>query len=147
LYGQSRPPRQWRKPSIDSPLDFSGWFGTAAEENETTLQQLQGAASRAAQTMGPARGPVYGTLVHSAFKTEVDALGGSLRTEVSVLNGNIVRYGTPGSVRLDAVEIGSNGQIQAVYDLKTGSAALTPSRTQQIQQAGKAPVPVYEVRP
>lgn len=90
---------------------------------------------------------MYGTLVHSALKTEVDALGGSLRSEVSVLDGHIVRYGTPGSVRLDAVELGPNGQIQAVYDLKTGCAALTPSRIQQIQQAVRAPVPIYEVRP
>jgi hypothetical protein len=74
----------------------------------------------------------------------------NIRTEVSYLNGKEVDYGTPGSVRLDVVEYNANGNITGVYDLKTGSATLTPARIEQIQSnlpgAGGG-VPVTEVRP
>ncbi len=54
----------------------------------------------------------------------------------------------PGSVRLDVVE-GPLDAPTAIYDLKTGSAALTPARIQQIQShiPGGSSVPVYTVRP
>ena len=77
--------------------------------------------------VGPGKGPVYGTRVHSAFEGEVAALGRSdVFTEVSYLNGQVVPRGTPGSVWLDAV-VGSPGAPTAIYDLKTGSAVLTPA--------------------
>jgi hypothetical protein len=120
-----------------------------AAESETTLQQLQGAANRAATNVGPGSGPVYGTTVHTAFQGEVDAFGNAnLATEQSYLNGNLVPRGTPGSVRLDVVE-GPLNNPTAIYDLKTGSATLTPARIQQIQShlPGGSSVPVTEVRP
>jgi hypothetical protein len=92
---------------------------------------LQGAANRAATTVGSGSGPVYGTLVHSEFAAEVEALEGDFSTEVSYLDGNEVPYGTQGSVRLDVVE-GPTDAPTAVYDLKTGSAVLTPSRIAEI---------------
>jgi hypothetical protein len=54
----------------------------------------------------------------------------------------------PCSVRLDVV----NGPLNApvsIFDLKTGSATLTPARIQQIQShiPGGANVPVFPVRP
>lgn len=110
---------------------------------------LTAAAQRAAQSVGPGRGPVYGTRVHSAFEREVNALGkNDVHTEISYLNGQVVPYGTKGSVRLDVV----NGPVNAptaVFDLKTGSAALTPARIQQIQShlPGGSAVPVTEIRP
>jgi hypothetical protein len=110
---------------------------------------LAAAAQRAAQTVGPGSGSVYGTKVHSAFENEVNALGKeNVHTEVSYLNGQVVPYGTKGSVRLDVV----NGPVNApvsVFDLKTGSASLTPARIQQIQSniPGGSSVPVSEVRP
>ena len=119
-----------------------------AAEAGTTLDQLSAAANRAAQSVGSGSGPVYGTQVHTAFQAEVEALGQSgLRTEVSYLNGAEVPYGTPGSFRIDVGQYGANGQIQSVFDLKTGSATLTPARIQQIQQAVGSPVPVTKVRP
>jgi len=125
----------------------SGGLGSAAEGG-TTLDQLSAAANRAAQSVGSGSGPVYGTQVHTAFQAEVEALGQSgLRTEVSYLNGAEVPYGTAGSVRIDVGQYGANGQIQSVFDLKTGSATLTPARIQQIQQAVGSPVPVTIVRP
>jgi len=76
------------------------------------------------------------------------ALGNpNLATEVSYLNGRVVPRGTAGSVRLDVVE-GPLTAPTAIFDLKTGSATLTPARVQQIQQhiPGGATVPVLEIR-
>jgi hypothetical protein len=118
----------------------------------STAEQLQAAANRAAQNVGPGSGPVYGTTVHTAFRAEVKALGNSkLAAEQSYLNGVNVKYGTPGSVRLDVVE-GPVNNPTAVFDLKTGGAQLTPARIQQIQaNLPKLPnggnVPVKEIRP
>jgi hypothetical protein len=51
-------------------------------------------------------------------------------------------------VRVDAV-FGEIDAPRAVFDLKTGSAQLTPARIQQIQQhlPGGQSVPVIEVKP
>jgi len=121
---------------------------TAAQSG--TRDVLSGLASKAQSTMGEGTGPVYGTKVHSAFASEINALGRSdLSTEVSYLNGEVVPYATRGSVRLDVVE-GNPLSPTAVYDLKTGSAALTPARIAQIQAnlpAGYQNIPVLEIRP
>ncbi len=115
-----------------------------------TADDLAGAASRASSTVGPGRGPVYGTNVHTAFADEVAALGRSdLFTEVSYLNGQVVPYGTRGAVRLDVV-VGSPSAPTAIWDLKTGSAALTQARIAQIQShlpPAFQNIPVLEVRP
>ncbi len=129
-------------------LEDGAQGAAAAAEGGTTLDELSAAANRAAQDFGTGRGPVYGTRVHAAFRAEVEALGRSgLRTEVSYLNGAEVPYGTPGSIRIDVGQYSTSGQIEAVFDLKTGSATLTPARIQQIQQAVGSQVPVTMVRP
>ena len=114
----------------------------------TTLEVLQGAATRAAQSVGEGGGPVYGTAVHSAFKAEVEALGNAnLRTEVSYLNGEVVRYGTPGSVRLDVVEYAADGRtILGVYDLKTGSAMLTRHASNKFCRSSRRAFPELSLR-
>jgi len=117
---------------------------------EAVVDDLAAAANRASATMCPGKGPVYGTRVHSEFADEIASLGRSdVFSEVSYLNGEVVPYGTRGSVRLDAV-VGSPGAPSAIYDLKTGSAALTPARIAQIRAnlpAGFQDVPVLELRP
>ncbi len=120
----------------------------AAKSGATLADDLAAAATRARNTVGPGSGGAYGTRVHSAFAGEVNALNQGLSTEISYLNGVRVNYGTPGSVRLDVV----NGPLNApvsIFDLKTGSATLTPARIQQIQShiPGGANVPVFQVRP
>jgi hypothetical protein len=70
----------------------------------------------------------------------------NLNTEVSYSGGQVVSRGTPGSVRVDVVR-GNPSNPGAAFDLKTGTAKLTPGRTQQIQQAMPRPVPVKEIRP
>ncbi|WP_428268581.1 hypothetical protein [Haliangium sp.] len=115
----------------------------------STIDLLTAAAARARRAVGPGRGPVHGTRVHTAFKAEVDALGkSSLRTEVSYLNGIPVGYGKKGAVRLDVVE-GPLKAPTAVFDLKTGSAKLTSARIREIRRhlpEESSNIPVVEIR-
>jgi hypothetical protein len=127
----------------------AGGSGGAAATSETTSEILQGAANRAAATVGEGSGAAYGTAVHSEFTSEIEALGNpNLSSEVSYLKGEVVAYGTKGSIRADAVE-GPLNSPNTVYDLKTGNASLTPARTQQIQSnlPGGSNVPVKEIKP
>jgi RHS repeat-associated protein len=113
---------------------------------ESTLTRL---ATQAVDNIGPGSGPAYGTAVHSEFADLVDGLGNSnLSTEVSYKGGQVVDYGTPGSIRADVVE-GPVDAPTAIYDLKTGNATLTPTRTTQIQNElpGGSNVPVKEIKP
>jgi hypothetical protein len=79
----------------------------------------------------------------------VRALGRSdLHTEVNYLNGRPVSGNTRGSVRLDVVE-GPLDNPAAIYDLKTGSAQLTPERIQQIRShlpIKAQNIPILEIR-
>jgi RHS repeat-associated protein len=123
----------------------------AAGSEAATEDVLTGLADEAVDAVGPGQGPAYGTRVHAEFASRVDALGpnSGLATEVSYLNGQVVPYGTKGSVRLDVVA-GETGRPVAVYDLKTGAAELTPARIQQIRQnlpQGCQNVPIQEIRP
>jgi hypothetical protein len=114
---------------------------------EETTADLTAAAGRAAETVGEGSGAVYGTKVHTAFKAEVDAMGnGTLEAEQSFRPGEgVVRYGARGSVRADVVQRDAQGNVAAVYDLKTGRAMLTPARVQQIREAIGVVVRVIQI--
>ena len=61
--------------------------------------------------------------MHTAFRSEGQALASpSRRTEVSLMNGVEVPYGTAGSVRLGVVQFEARGKAISVFDLMTGSA-------------------------
>ncbi len=113
----------------------------------TTTMVLTELAGAAAASVGAGSGSVYGTYVHTAFGKLVSRVQG-LHSEVSYLNGQLVRNGLKGSIRIDVVE-GAKTAPKALYDLKTGGATLTPARIQQIQQhvPGGSRVPVIEIRP
>jgi len=90
---------------------------------EGTLTRL---AATAVEEIGAGKGPTYGTAVHTGFANLIRGLKNSnLTAEVSYLNGNVVKRGTPGSIRVDAI-LGPVEAPTAVFDLKTGSAQLTP---------------------
>ncbi len=77
----------------------------------------------------------FGTAAHSEFKSLVDAKGlKNVATEKSFLNGRPVPYGTPGSSRADAVLMGKGGNVRQVFDLKTGSAVLSPNQAAKYLQ-------------
>ena len=82
-------------------------------------------------SMSPQR---YGQLVHQAFATAVIAEGlpgiGPNDVETTFPDGP---YGTPGSIRTDVVLRDDDGNIIAIYDVKTGEADLTPARANQLR--------------
>lgn len=87
--------------------------------------------------------------MHTAFEAELRALGNPMIfTEISYLGGQVVRRGTPGSVRVDAVSGTSVFTPQAAFDLKTGGAILSSRRGSLIQ--GNLPfpnIPIMVIRP
>ena len=120
--------------AVSSNVYLCPFDPTSEGAGRTTQQQLKGFADDInANTTG--KGPVVGTNKHTQFKSQVDSLGNpNLATERTFLNGVEVNYGTKGGVRVDVIERLPNGTIN-VYDLKTGSATLTPSRITQIQNS------------
>jgi RHS repeat-associated protein len=118
---------------------------TVVNESITVEEKMQAAATKAAETVGEGSGAVHGTKVHAEFgKLAGEIEGASI--EVSYKNGQVVPYGTKGSVRADAV-IGDVNAPNAVYDLKTGGAKLTPANVAKYNQHVPGAPPVYQVKP
>jgi hypothetical protein len=96
--------------------------------------------------MSPQR---YGQLVHQAFATAVVAEGspgiGPDDVETTFPEGP---YGSSGSIRTDVVLRDDDGNIIAIYDVKTGEADLTAARANQLRAKTGAPseTPVIQVR-
>ncbi len=112
---------------------IGGGEAKAATKAPTAAEALVGALERTAVKAGEGVGPEFGTRAHAILKKEITALGrNDLHGEVSYLNGEVVRYGTPGSVRLDTVE-GLKEAPTAVGDLKTGGSQLTAARVAEIR--------------
>lgn len=57
-------------------------------------------------------------------------------------------YGSPGSIRTDVVLHDDDGNIIAIYDVKTGAKDLTPARVNQLRAKTGAPseAPVIQIR-
>lgn len=93
---------------------------------------------------------VYGVLVHGLFGAAV-----SLKSLPGV--GDIERtfslddadpyYGLAGSIRTDLTLRNIQGDIIAIYDVKTGDASLSRARANQLREkTGAAPyTPVFEL--
>jgi RHS repeat-associated protein len=117
---------------------------TAESAGESMLSKLQTTATEASATVGEGKGAVHGTKVHSEFGKLASEIEG-ITTEVSYKDGQVVPYGTKGSVRADAVE----GDINAptnIYDLKTGGAKLTDKNVSKYNEHVPGSPPVQEVR-
>ena len=111
---------------------------TARQAAWGSVAELEAALSRFAAdahtAVGPGSGAAHGTRVHTAFRTLVESFKRQdVLTEASYLNGERAKWGTPGSVRIDALRL-EKGQVTHVYDLKTGNARLTAQRIAQIRR-------------
>jgi RHS repeat-associated protein len=109
------------------------WLFTSRSPIEEIRQILSQTANQARVNIGDGSGALYGTKLHTEFRKQVNALGNiDLHTEVSYANGRVVRYGTPGSVRVDVVYGGLTDPL-AIFDLKTGMATLSSARIIQLR--------------
>ena len=104
-------------------------------------------AKSALSKVGAGKGAVHGTLVHTEF-AKLNSLD-DIAVEISYLKQDVVKYGTKGSVRVDAVK-GNPLAPLAIGDLKCGSACLTSQRIEQIRDhlpRGYQGIPIHEIRP
>ncbi|HEY5796109.1 MAG TPA: hypothetical protein VIU82_13950 [Bosea sp. (in: a-proteobacteria)] len=100
-------------------------------------------ADRAANATGPSNQypskAVYGTYVHTRFRTYVDDLRDPffvaersfLKEAAEQTAETEIRYGHPRSVRVDAYELRADGTL-CIYDLKTGRAGLSGLRADML---------------
>ena len=111
--------------------------------------KLTNIASSVLKELGKGKGPVYGIKAHAAFAKAAQGLKVgkyTIKTEVSYLEGIIVKHGTKGSARIDAGLYDSKDNLIQVFDLKTGGAKLTEKQIQHIQNHTTSKVPVTEIR-
>ena len=121
---------------------------------DAVTEVLENTVADAMERAGPGSGPAYGTKVHELFANEVRAanIPGIRQSgvEVSMIFGDPSPYGAEDSIRTDVLLRSSpdgTGSIIAIWDLKTGSATLSPSRAGELRRgAGVGPaVPVIEL--
>jgi hypothetical protein len=118
----------------------------------TNAELVQDIATRAEAKIG-GTGRFAGTDKHVYAKKLLDRYQDifgqrGLQTELSVIGGREVPYGTAGSVRLDVLE-GNVANPNAIYDYKFGASGLSNGRINQIQTVtGYGPsVPIIPVHP
>jgi hypothetical protein len=93
---------------------------------------------------------VYGMLVHAAFGLEVrfkDLPGvGDIERTFSLDNSDPY-YGLAGSIRTDVTLRNIQGDIVAIYDVKTGNAGMSRARADELRlKANASPdTPVFEL--
>lgn len=150
-----------------SKIDLSYSGRVSNEEAELAClrwPEVRELTDRAANAAGsadlyPSRA-IYGTVVHARFKNYMDeryepyfkAERSFLKEADEGTRESAVRYGYPGSIRVDAYEYRQDGTL-CIYDLKTGKAGLSDRRAEFLANAirlGYGPVRrvlVIEVRP
>lgn len=93
---------------------------------------------------------VYGTFVHGLFAAEVSLKGlpgvGDIERTFSLDDAD-PSYGLVGSIRTDLTLRNIQGDIVAIYDVKTGNARMSPARANRLREkTGAAPnTPVFEL--
>ncbi|MCR5174680.1 MAG: RHS repeat-associated core domain-containing protein, partial [Oscillospiraceae bacterium] len=109
-------------------------------------KDLQRAADNASNSVD-GYGHVAGTKKHSVYSQNVNDIGNSrLGTEVSVKDGQIVKYGEPDSIRFDTVYYDRVGRIVRGWDYKTGSAILTQSRISEMTRKSGLSIPISMIK-
>ncbi len=125
--------------------EISGGVKGLFKGGNDTASALQNAANSASDAIGSGSGAVHGTKVHSAFAKQVDQIDG-VTPEVSYSNGEVVPYGTKGSVRPDVVE-GNIHNPTNIYDLKTGNAKVTTKDINKFKEHVPGSPTVKEIKP
>ena len=100
----------------------------AASPQPALVTAAEEVASQAEQVIGESGGAA-GTLKHQITYDGLRDMGYQFRNEISFKDGVEVKYGTPGSIRVDVVQ----DDINLVLDLKFGNAALSLARELQIR--------------
>lgn len=128
-------------------------FLTGIPTIDDTSQALSDALVRVMEKLDylPEMSPQqYGTAVHVEFGIQVSKLGlpgvGDIERSFS-LDDNDPRYGLLGTIRTDVVLRNMQGDIVAIYDVKTGDKRVTPARANELREITRASpnTPVFEL--
>lgn len=131
----------------------SDGFLTGIQSIDDASQALSDILVRVIETLGPLEElspQLYGVLVHQQFGSAVKGAGIPGVTDVErTFHFDFANpsYGLADSVRTDVVLRNVQGEITAIYDVKTGDARMLPSRAQELRdKTGAAPnTPVFEL--
>jgi hypothetical protein len=121
-------------------IDYSNLL-TGLPTIDNTTKELTRTLARTMEAMNfiPTWTPqAYGTAVHVAFGIQVRLQGlpgiGPNDVEHSFVEGRSAdHYGQAASIRTDVVLRDSNGDVIAIYDVKTGGAKLTDARVRELR--------------
>lgn len=154
------------RPSAPGALNL-GFSGRVAEEEAVTAckylpemqVRLDDVVARAGAVRDYPSAATYGSYVHKQLKDQIDQARypdlyaeRSFLKELNELQQERVRYGAARSIRIDAIEYRPDGTV-CIYDFKTGSAGVGPSRAYVLARAGyfstltRSRAIVIEVRP
>lgn len=134
--------------SVGKAADTVADLSRPVRSNAELVQEVANRAGTRAERFGNNLSPAaLGTKQHryasnllERYQTRYGDRG--LMSEVSFLNGDKVVYGTPGSIRIDVLDITSD----TAFDFKFGASGLSPTRVANIRQ--HSPVEsVWEIRP
>jgi hypothetical protein len=145
---------RWTKPG-GVQVTTSDGFLTGISTIDETSQALSDTLVRVMETMDfiPDSTPqLYGMAVHSVFAASVRFQGlpgiGFWDVERTFsLEDTDPRYGLAGSIRTDVVLRNAQGEIIAIYDVKTGDRSLSHARANELRtKTGAQPnTPVFEL--
>ena len=123
---------------------FPAQVGPATDPSLQPFVDAATAASNSVKTQSndPLSAQMRGVAVHAAFAANISAMGYS--AEISYLNGRVVPYGTPGSVRADGV-FGPIQRPSFVVDLKTGGAYVSRAAAAAYARNLPAGTSLYEI--
>ena len=145
---------RWTRPG-GVQVTTSDDFLTGISTIDDTSQALSDTLVRVMETMDviPDSTPqLYGMAVHSVFAASVRFRGlpgigyGDVERTFS-LEDNDPRYGLAGSIRTDVVLRNDQGEIVAIYDVKTGDRPLSYARANELRTKTRAApnTPVFEL--
>jgi hypothetical protein len=138
-------------PNANINIDYSRAL-TGISNIDDVTKSLSETLSRSMQDVNflPEWTPrTYGTAVHVDFGVRVRLLDiPGVEVEQSFFKEDSAKYGDPGSIRTDIILRNEAGDIQAIYDVKTGGAVLTSTRVKEIRDhTGAGPdVPIIEMQ-
>jgi hypothetical protein len=145
---------RWTSPGGVSVTTSDG-FLTGISRIDETSQALSDTLVRVMETMNfiPESTPqLYGTAVHSVFAASVrfqdfPGIGYWDVERTFSLEDSDPRYGMAGSIRTDVVLRNDQGNIIAIYDVKTGDTRLSHARANElrIQTGAEKNTPVFEL--
>ena len=127
----------WKPGALYAQITVQNNAKTGNPEIDQTTETLLQTLARIHAAAGDGSGPWYGTSIHLLFAADVRSQNlpgiGRNGVEQSFSLGDVAAYGEDGTVRVDVYMRDQDGNIIAIWDVKTGGAVLTGARASQLR--------------